>query len=132
MQWEDFTSTAPYTSDRWATSDRGWLYLDGHEHPDAGSDLWSAYGFDGWNHGQAPLACGNYLRYSREVGGAHDDGREFHAVAYLLRVGLGGQRDQRIALPDPWYASAADAKAAIMGAVLEALRPAGMPAQLAL
>lgn len=26
MQWDDYTSKAAHSSDRWATSDRGWLY----------------------------------------------------------------------------------------------------------
>ena len=69
MKWNDHRADAPYESDQWATTDRGWLHWVNHPHLDGGYFESSA--------------VGNYLDYG-PVGSSGPQGERVHACAYLF------------------------------------------------
>jgi hypothetical protein len=105
MHWNDYRADAPQDSEQWAMSDRGWLFLDPHEHPDYESLHW---------RDDVPLCVGNYLHY---------EDRGYHAVAYVFRSTVAGFPNQRLSMPEHWYTTAQEARAAVVRQVLAALRP---------
>lgn len=78
MHWEHFSASAPHASPKWATTDRGWLYLAVNDHPDIERD---STPIRRYFVESSCLAAGNYLSYPS---------RGVHASAYLLRVSMGG------------------------------------------
>lgn len=102
MRWKHHTASAPHSSPKWATTDRGWLHLHLDEHPDAHSDTISR------SYVSEHLCAGNYLHYP---------GRGYSASAYLIRIGPGGTSTHQIHMPQTMFSTAAEAAAAVEAAL---------------
>ena len=67
IECDDYSASAPYHSDRWATSDRGWIFAVRPNMDRTTGD-----------HGHAYVTLGTYLDYSANNGA-------IHAVCYVTR-----------------------------------------------
>lgn len=110
-------NTADHDSDQWASTDRGWSFLEQHPDLDESDEYYS-------------LCCGNYLDYGQVDDGyykrEHPEGT-VHAVAYVHRVFnplIGGQ--SCVHLGSGWFATPYEATDWIEQQVTTYLQRAGV------
>lgn len=108
LRWDSYTSSASESSKRWASTDRGWLFLLNHPDARGADDTWA----------NERRAVGNYLKYERAAG---PRGEHILATAYLTRLDPSTRAEHSTNLGSTWVNTVEAAKKWIEGKVKPAL-----------
>lgn len=117
FDWQEFKMSEPWESDKWASTDRGWVYL--MDHPDAANTLYPD------DHTSLSRCVGNYLDYA--PCGPHHANRPdgaVHACAYIFRKDSPLLAQRNVSLGSRWCKDIPTAKAWIEDTVTTYLQGA--------